>query len=507
MKKSLCLVLLTIFMMVTIHPLKAHAAETNGWTKRADLPEERIGASVGVVDGKIYVFGGASQQSKFNDSTYMYDPNTDLWTEKASMPRERTGAAYATVGKKIYVIGGLTDTTKTVHKTIDVYDTELDQWTEEPIKIPEKFIYKSYINGSLRAITVGEKIYIVASLSSSQVNSYNTVSGEWESLDNSQLASRQGRSISEINGKLYIAGGEANVSRAKDKDILEYDMTLGKWQRLKDIQLNSFAYEAAYATYNHKFFMIGGQQIGDRSSKLLKQVQIFDPQTSQVKDSLYEIPEGRVGSVAAIADDQLYVIGGRDYAETIGSHSVKNNFKSVISISLKDLQKVSKDQDETKPDDGTSEEPKDQDGTKPGDGTTEEPKDQDGTKPGDSTTEEPKDQDGTKPGDGTTEEPKDQDGTKPGDGTTEEPKDQDGTKPGEESTKGILSITMINGLQKDYLLSMKEINDFLNWYKERSFGIGMNFYEINDEHNKGPFTSKKDYVVYQNILMFDIKQY
>ncbi|BBP88626.1 hypothetical protein BsIDN1_22440 [Bacillus safensis] len=101
MKKGLFLVLLTIFMMVTIHPLKAHAAETNGWTKRADLPEERIGASVGVVDEKkIYVFGGASQQSKFNDATYMYDPKTDLWTKKASMPRERTGAAYATVGKK-----------------------------------------------------------------------------------------------------------------------------------------------------------------------------------------------------------------------------------------------------------------------------------------------------------------------------------------------------------------------------------------------------------------------
>ena len=88
------------FMMVTIHPLNAHAAETNGWTKRADLPEERIGASVGVVDGKIYVFGGASQQSKFNDSTYMYDPKTDSWTEKSAMPRSRTGAAYATVDKK-----------------------------------------------------------------------------------------------------------------------------------------------------------------------------------------------------------------------------------------------------------------------------------------------------------------------------------------------------------------------------------------------------------------------
>lgn len=493
MKKGLFLVLLAIFMMVTIHPLNAHAAETNGWTKRADLPEERIGASVGVVDGKIYVFGGASQQSKFNDSTYMYDPKTDSWTEKSAMPRSRTGAAYATVDKKIYVIGGLYETTKTVHRTMDVYDTELDQWTEEPIKMPDKFIYTSYTTGALRAVTVGEKIYIVSSLSSYQENfySYDTVSGEWESLDSSLLVNHQGRSISEINGKIYIAGGEANVSRGKDKDILEYDLSLGKWQRLKDVQLNSFAYEAAFATYNHKLFIIGGQQIGDRSSKLLKQVQIFDPKTSQVKDSLYEIPEGRVGSVAVIADDQLYVIGGRDYAESIGSHSVKNNFKSVISIPLKDLQKVSTDQEETKP----------------GDDTTEEPKDQDGTKPGEDTTEEPKDQDGTKPGDGTTEEPKDQDGTKPGDDTTEEPKDQDGTKPGEEIAKGILSITMINGLQKDYLLSMKEINDFLNWYKERSFGIGMNFYEINDEHNKGPFTSKKDYVVYQNILMFDIKQY
>lgn len=56
-EKGLFLVLLTIFMMVTIHPLKAHAAETNGWTKRADLPEERLHSSSAVVDGKIFVFG------------------------------------------------------------------------------------------------------------------------------------------------------------------------------------------------------------------------------------------------------------------------------------------------------------------------------------------------------------------------------------------------------------------------------------------------------------------
>lgn len=506
MKKGLFLVLLTIFMMVTIHPLKAHAAETNGWTKRADLPEERINAGVGVVDGKIYLFGGASEKNKLNNQTFMYDPKKDVWEEKTSMPRNRTGGTYATVGKKIYLIGGINEETKTAYNTIDIYDTELDQWAEEPIQIPREPVFPSYSKGTLYAVAVKENIYIVSSKNAykNNVYQYNTSTGEWTSLNSSSLPPRNGRAISAIDGKIYVAGGENSIGHSREKNLFQYDIATDTWKRLIDAQLTSYTYEPSYETYNGKFFIIGGQLYGDNSKNMVNKVQIFNPQDGQFKNSAYELPEGRVSAVAAIVDDQLYVIGGRDYSYSMRNLSVKSDYRSVISISLKDLQVT---EDETKPDDGIAEDPKDQDGTKPGDGTTEEPKDQDGTKPGDDTTEDPKDQDGTKPGDGSTEEPKDQDGTKPGDGTTEEPKDQDGTKPGEETAKGILSITMINGLQKDYLLSMKEINDFFNWYKERSFGIGMNFYEINDEHNKGPFTSKKDYVVYQNILMFDIKQY
>ncbi|MCY9673915.1 hypothetical protein M5W63_15380 [Bacillus pumilus] len=307
-------------------------------------------------------------------------------------------------------------------------------------------------------------------------------------MNSSALPSRNGRAISAIDGKIYVAGGENSIGHSRERSLFQYDISADTWSKLKDSDLTSYVFEPAYETYNGKFFVIGGQRTGDRSSEMLNKVQIFNPKDGQFKNSAYDLPEGRVSAVAAIVDDPLYVIGGRNYSYYMGNFSAKSDYKSVISIPLSDLQIT---EDEAKPDDDTTEEPKDQDGTKPDDGTTGEPKDQDGTKPDD----------------GTTEEPKDQDGTKPDDGTTEEPKDQDGTKPGEEVTKGILSITMINGLQKDYLLSMKEINDFLNWYKERSFGIGMNFYEISDEHNKGPFTSKKDYVVYQNILMFDIKQY
>ncbi|WP_269773434.1 hypothetical protein [Bacillus safensis] len=129
---------------------------------------------------------------------------------------------------------------------------------------------------------------------------------------------------------------------------------------------------------------------------MLNKVQIFNLKDGQFKNSAYDLPEGRVSAVAAMVDDQLYVIGGRNYSFHMELFC-ESDYKSVISILLSDLQIT---EEEVKSDDDT----------------------------------------------------------------TEEPKDPDGTKPGEEATKGILSITMINGLQKNYLLSMKEINNFLNWY-------------------------------------------
>ncbi|MCY7585918.1 DUF1668 domain-containing protein, partial [Bacillus safensis] len=77
-----------------------------------------------------------------------------------------------------------------------------------------------------------------------------------------------------------------------------------------------------------------------------------------------------------------------------------------------------------------------------------------------------------------------------------------------EDGDALLIITMVNGLQKEYDLSMKEVNAFLSWYKKRDAGEGPGFYEI-DEHdnNKGPFESKKDYVVFKNILMFEVNKY
>ncbi|MDI0274488.1 kelch repeat-containing protein, partial [Bacillus safensis] len=363
MKKGLLLVLLTIFMMVTIHPLKAHAAETNGWTKRADLPEERLHPSSAVVDGKIFVFGGSSEKSYSNKNTYMYDPRKNEWSSKAEMPRERTDSTTVAIGKKVYVIGGAY---KDSTKTIDIYDAEVDTWSEKPIQIPSY----AETQGDISASVVNDKIYILATNKSPYQEhnfySYDTKTDKWQQL---KMFPQQftGMSMSEvINNKIYVTGGERTVSNHKNSQVYEYSIETNQWVQTKS-QLKFYQLGAAFTTYQGKLFMAGGQY-DDNDSILSPYTQFYDAKTNSVKRSSIKLPEARVGSSAVTIEDTIYIIGGRNFMQNYYSKSIKSDYKSVISISLKDLQIA---EGETKPDDGTTEEPKDQDGTKPGDGTTE----------------------------------------------------------------------------------------------------------------------------------------
>ena len=73
--------------------------------------------------------------------------------------------------------------------------------------------------------------------------------------------------------------------------------------------------------------------------------------------------------------------------------------------------------------------------------------------------------------------------------------------------RAILKITMINGIEKEYDLSMTQINAFLDWYDGRANGTGKAYYCINKTYNIKPFLSRKDYIVFDKILDFEIKDY
>ncbi|WP_434750882.1 fibronectin type III domain-containing protein [Paenibacillus amylolyticus] len=74
--------------------------------------------------------------------------------------------------------------------------------------------------------------------------------------------------------------------------------------------------------------------------------------------------------------------------------------------------------------------------------------------------------------------------------------------------RAILVVTMTTGLEKEFDLSMQEVNNFINWYETKQAGSGKASYAI-DKHdnNKGPFKSRKDYVLFDRILTFEVSEY
>ncbi|WP_426334961.1 Kelch repeat-containing protein [Paenibacillus silvae] len=74
--------------------------------------------------------------------------------------------------------------------------------------------------------------------------------------------------------------------------------------------------------------------------------------------------------------------------------------------------------------------------------------------------------------------------------------------------RAILVVTMTTGLEKEFDLSMQEVNSFIDWYETKQAGSGKASYAI-DKHdnNKGPFKSRKDYILFDRVLTFEISEY
>ncbi|MFB5763844.1 bacterial surface protein [Paenibacillus medicaginis] len=106
-------------------------------------------------------------------------------------------------------------------------------------------------------------------------------------------------------------------------------------------------------------------------------------------------------------------------------------------------------------------------------------------------------------------------GTPPAPTEPTEPEEPTNPTPGDPTTpelpsgnRAILVVTMTTGLEKEFDLSMEKVNDFISWYENKQAGSGAASYAINKhDNNIGPFSSRKDYVLYDRILMFEVSEY
>jgi N-acetylneuraminic acid mutarotase len=97
--------------------------DTQQWTEMPDLPEALASGGLVALNGKLHYFGGNDSSRNDVGDHYVLDLNDlgDGWTSAASLPNPRSHFGYAMVDGKIYVLAGQSDndedltTTSAVH--------------------------------------------------------------------------------------------------------------------------------------------------------------------------------------------------------------------------------------------------------------------------------------------------------------------------------------------------------------------------------------------------------
>ena len=181
---------------------------TDTWTPKADMPAPRS-ADTCVVGGKIYLIGGANKKQHRSEIVDVYDPATDTWARAKSMNHARSGATISVMDGKIYVMGGTGWPQIPNHpgpflSSMEVYNPKTNQWRE----IGDMPAAKS----SHTASVIDGKIYVIGGFFRGNgrdikyfktIEIYHPETGRWTQKPDMPVG-KSGHAAEVINGKIYI---------------------------------------------------------------------------------------------------------------------------------------------------------------------------------------------------------------------------------------------------------------------------------------------------------------
>ena len=198
---------------------KSHVyhSSNDSWTDLTSTPPgtARGSCAVGVHQGLIYLAGGMTYLDVIEGgqdsvrSVTSYNTVTDTWTtDLPPLPDPRQHVGGAVVDSTFYVIGGRENGIEQYHNT--TYALDLD----EPSAGWRKLAPMPTARGGLTCSAVNTRIYCFggegnpdnAARIFAEVEVFDTVSGEWESLPPMPVP-RHGTGSVAVDGRVWIPGG------------------------------------------------------------------------------------------------------------------------------------------------------------------------------------------------------------------------------------------------------------------------------------------------------------
>jgi N-acetylneuraminic acid mutarotase len=291
----------------------APQAEGGEWTAKSEMPTARILACSAVVDGRIYVIGGAEMfLGRPFSEVEEYDPATDAWERKADMSEGRSACSASAVNGKIYVVGGgMWD--RIAVSRVEEYDPATDSWkTKADMPTARSLLSTSVVNGKIYAI--GGLVEPSAFSILSAAEEYDPATDTWMKKADMPTP-RFGASSGVVDGRIYVIGGWAGtVSSA----VEEYNPVTDTWS--KKAPMPTPREFLSICELDGKIYAIGG----GNSTGVLPIVEVYDPVTDTWTTEP-GMPTARLCLTTDAVKGKIYAIGG-------STHGVSQILREVLPV-------------------------------------------------------------------------------------------------------------------------------------------------------------------------------
>lgn len=190
---------------------------TNSWIAKAPMPTARDSVQANVVNGRIYVISGQASlmgekhPAVFADATEVYDPQTDTWTSAAPIPKHVAGYASAVLDNKIYIIGGGTEEPPIGwHRvnTTQIYNPVTDKWVFGA-SLP--YAVEVAVACATTGAMAPKRIYVFAGydeIGHRDLNQvYDPITNEWTAGTKQSFYGYGEVAVAAVNDLMYVIGG------------------------------------------------------------------------------------------------------------------------------------------------------------------------------------------------------------------------------------------------------------------------------------------------------------
>jgi len=313
------------------------------WAAEPPMLTGRNSFCGGLINGRIYIFGGNDPDQKDLKSAESYDPNTMQWVEVAdNNHNDGQGVeelTSAVVNGKLYVFGAWGWNPSERHSMVinfnEMYDPVTNTWTtlwRKPTTV-----------AAAPATVYKDEIYLFGGYfrqdSDSQSVSYRTVESYRPSNNTWRFVTSMPRDISNmavatIGDKAYLFGGAELISEDPLQilildDVITYDFQTGLWDTSGFTHLPvkmAYSYYGAAPIIDGKVYLIGEYEEDSSGYRWSNRIDIYDPVTNTWEKGP-SLPMPLDGHVALAIGHKIYALGGRN------NWSFKNGPQSgVISL-------------------------------------------------------------------------------------------------------------------------------------------------------------------------------